>query len=367
MSVTRIKIEKGNKATDWTPAPEDKLSEGVSYAGVVINATNGFVNTATLGGKTATIKVNATEGLAFYDGSTYRGGMQVIGSDLALITDIIKSPNNANTYIKFTADPDWLSAGLYAGVTNFFATDNNFSIGTAQKHFSIIGYLYPASSQTILNASDRGGMEAGMEIIAGTKASGAPVDVSALILYGGTDTSNIAQLVVYKADGTPYDLTISPISGLTYNSGKVWHSGNDGSGSGLDADTVDGEHISSGTWTPTLKGSGGTAYTLTTATGRYYKVGKQVTCWFTLACASAMSDPYYVFIPALPFTPANTEATAGVACSPQGTNGISSIHRVLVQASSGLQCIIYSTLHPGYPTVQCTSNISGCITYQATS
>src|SRR5690606_3232605 len=103
----------------------------------------------------------------------------------------------------------WLSAGLYAGVTNFFATDNNFSIGTAQKHFSIIGYLYPDSSQTILNASDRGGMEAGMEISAGTKASGAPVDVSALILYGGTDTSNIAQLVVYKANGTSYDLTIS--------------------------------------------------------------------------------------------------------------------------------------------------------------
>jgi hypothetical protein len=215
------------------------VQTGVSYAGVVIDPTIGFENTATIGGKTATIKVNATEGLAFYDGSTYRGGMQVIGSDLALITDIIKSPNDANTYIKFTADPNWLSAGLYAGVTNFFATDNNFSIGTAQKHFSIIGYLYPDSSQTILNASDRGGMEAGMEIIAGTKASGAPVDVSSLILYGGTDTSNIAQLVVYKANGTSYDLTISPISGLTYNSGKVWHEGNDGSGSTLDADTLD--------------------------------------------------------------------------------------------------------------------------------
>jgi hypothetical protein len=31
---------------------------------------------------------------------------------------------------------------------------------------------------------------------------------------------------------------------ITYNGSKVWHAGNDGSGSGLDADTVDGTHLS---------------------------------------------------------------------------------------------------------------------------
>lgn len=32
--------------------------------------------------------------------------------------------------------------------------------------------------------------------------------------------------------------------GLLFNTGKVWHAGNDGSGSGLDADKLDGKHIS---------------------------------------------------------------------------------------------------------------------------
>ena len=39
------------------------------------------------------------------------------------------------------------------------------------------------------------------------------------------------------------DITFS-LDGSTYH--KVWHAGNDGSGSGLDADTCDGQHLSTG-------------------------------------------------------------------------------------------------------------------------
>ena len=41
-----------------------------------------------------------------------------------------------------------------------------------------------------------------------------------------------------------YGLKITS-SSLEYNGGKVWHAGNDGSGSGLDADTLDGRHYTS--------------------------------------------------------------------------------------------------------------------------
>jgi len=33
-------------------------------------------------------------------------------------------------------------------------------------------------------------------------------------------------------------------NGVTVNGNAVWHAGNDGSGSGLDADTIDGKHAS---------------------------------------------------------------------------------------------------------------------------
>lgn len=80
VSATRIKIERGNKATDWTPAPEDKLSEGVSYAGVEIDATNGFVSTATIGGNTIKTKANATEGFSIFKGASKIFGVDTDGN-----------------------------------------------------------------------------------------------------------------------------------------------------------------------------------------------------------------------------------------------------------------------------------------------
>ena len=76
----KLKLEFGNKATDWTPAPEDKLSEGVSYAGVEIDATNGFVSTATIGGNTIQTKANATDGFSIYKGANKIFGVDTDGN-----------------------------------------------------------------------------------------------------------------------------------------------------------------------------------------------------------------------------------------------------------------------------------------------
>lgn len=49
----------------------------------------------------------------------------------------------------------------------------------------------------------------------------------------------------------------------------------DGTGSGLDADTVDGAHYETGTFTPTITASSGT-FTTVSATGSYVKIGRLV-------------------------------------------------------------------------------------------
>ena len=93
-----VKLEKGNKATDWTPAPEDKLSEGVSYAGVEIDATNGFVSTATIGGNTIQTKANATEGFSIYKGSDKVFGVDTDGRVFATSLSNIDNSTYYMTY-----------------------------------------------------------------------------------------------------------------------------------------------------------------------------------------------------------------------------------------------------------------------------
>ena len=54
-------------------------------------------------------------------------------------------------------------------------------------------------------------------------------------IIGGIGATNLVSLDIRTSNVT---------SGITINSNKVWHAGNDGSGSGLDADLLDGLHLS---------------------------------------------------------------------------------------------------------------------------
>ena len=60
----------------------------------------------------------------------------------------------------------------------------------------------------------------------------------------------------------------------------------DGSGSGLDADTVDGAGYEVGTWTPTLTSSVG-SITAGTCSGVYVKMGRHVDAWANLNITNA--------------------------------------------------------------------------------
>lgn len=62
------------------------VKQEVSYQGVVIDATNGFISTATIGGETTVVKLNSTDGLSFYNGTTYAGGVNVRSGSVGLET-----------------------------------------------------------------------------------------------------------------------------------------------------------------------------------------------------------------------------------------------------------------------------------------
>lgn len=85
-------------------------------------------------------------------------------------------------------------------------------------------------------------------------------------------------------DFSTYD-TILAANGSTFNymGYTVWHSGNDGSGSGLDADTVDGvqasalAQMSSGSFTVSLRETSPTGTVIDTGTAYWKKAGDVVT------------------------------------------------------------------------------------------
>ncbi len=65
----------------------------------------------------------------------------------------------------------------------------------------------------------------------------------AKIVLNNTDTENYWSYISFRQNGTEYGrLGIQGSTILSWNGNKIWHSGNQGSGSGLDADTVDGVH-----------------------------------------------------------------------------------------------------------------------------
>ncbi len=87
--------------------PTEKVEIDTTYKGVKINETDGFVSTATIGGKTATVKLNSVDGLAFYDGATYRGGLGVRDSQLSLLTDVLGTASDPNHFLKFATYQPW--------------------------------------------------------------------------------------------------------------------------------------------------------------------------------------------------------------------------------------------------------------------
>jgi hypothetical protein len=81
----------------------------------------------------------------------------------------------------------------------------------------------------------------------------------------------------------------------------------------LNADSVDGAHFASGTWTPKWGGATSeSGQTYSSQNGRYVKVGTQVTAWGHLALSVLGTITGALQIEGLPFTSTSANSARGV-------------------------------------------------------
>ena len=145
--VRNVKIEQGNKATAWTPNTDDQVSQLVTYAGVKIDATNGFVSTATIGGNTIQTKANATEGFAIYNGTDKVFGVSTDGYAYA---NRLYDPDDESAYAQIGAvsgEAGRSALTLYQTVSGYTTHRERIrfkSYGTTA--FAIQGIVKPAGT-----------------------------------------------------------------------------------------------------------------------------------------------------------------------------------------------------------------------------
>lgn len=201
---------------------------------VVAYASGNYDIISPIAGKSALGMIKVGEGLSISSDGTLSasggtgsiGGINVTGSG-NVITDV--SLSNDNTVLNFTK-------GLTALTTlNYTSTlDGRYVKKTGD---TMSGNLYVTGSLIVKNGNNNGVRLVGsagkgylqlgdMSDHSGTHAG----------VIGGFNDSELASLNIK---------TSNTASGVTINSNKIWHAGNDGSGSGLDADLLDGYQASS--------------------------------------------------------------------------------------------------------------------------
>ena len=124
------------------------LQENGLYNDVRINHEEGFVATATIDGKTISVKQNAQDGFAIYDGSTYIGGVKVISGQVALVSNILT--NNVDGDCRATIGDVEIDGDLYKGI---FIYNDGYS--TSVPVAKLVTY---SSGGMVLQTSDKGSL-----------------------------------------------------------------------------------------------------------------------------------------------------------------------------------------------------------------
>ena len=179
--------------------------------------------------------VSPEEGFAFYQGGgvsgwEYRGGLELIDSKLFLTSNAIKGSEIDDRYILWEDDPST------TGNPYLQLYDNDVRVG--QLAFSDTNVLLSSIPISSGNSSD-------LYLLA-SQYDANPENYTSLYLYGNKTSGNYAQFNVYSnplsggGDYAEYKFSTTAMTAkLNGNTYTVWHSGNDGSGSGLDADKLD--------------------------------------------------------------------------------------------------------------------------------
>lgn len=206
-----------------------------------------------LDGQNITIRLNVEEGLAFYQEDVYRGGLAIVNDELSLVTDVLKSPDINGAFIKF--DTYEYSGGISSRI-NFYVNDLITPSDTPLEMMRIYGgYIESGGTGNILDTGINSAATATDDTVNFKIQSAAGTAVSELLLSSSTTNSfltlqllwdylNGSHMALYRtnfrAGDVDYEWLIADATGLTTNGNTVWHAGNDGTGSGLDADKLDG-------------------------------------------------------------------------------------------------------------------------------
>lgn len=274
-----ITLEKKNPTTGTADSSAITIDKATtSKAGVMSAADKTKLDAAlTASDNIATATKLATArtiwGQAFDGSANVSGDMTGVGN--VAMSGVLNLDNNKGITVKDTS-------GENLGVLNFNATnDLHFGYYTANKGYN----TYIAGNNVIVRTvglPERVRITTDGKVGIGTSAPDSDLHVSgngynlklncttdstkdSTFIYGSSSNKNTAWRIVdnptsglwlqYGVSGADtHNMTISGMNAtnlntlevkaknLTVNSSKVWHAGNDGTGSGLDADLLDGYH-----------------------------------------------------------------------------------------------------------------------------
>ena len=198
----------------------------------------GYIVEKRINGVPIKIDVSSSVGLAFYQGGgptgwVYRGGLELINENLFLTANAIKGVELSDRYLLWEDPPG------VVGDPSLQLYDNDIRVG----HLSFSDTMVRMSS--IPTSSG----DASSMVLVAAQYDANPQNYASFELYGNKLSDNYANISVYSnpmTGGGDYAQYIFSTTGivakLNGTDRTVWHSGNDGSGSTLDADTVDGFH-----------------------------------------------------------------------------------------------------------------------------
>lgn len=163
-NVAYLKLERGNKATDWTPAPEDIQEQIDDAAGIAVSDTEPTIkytgmlwkHTGTVSGliKNATYRWNGTTWEIYYFSAVNIDveNLSAISANLGTVTaGLIKNLENT---VEFNVADGYISSSVKGAMPNYY---ENGKIGYPESNFSeggVVSRLYPDKEHGALGWSD---------------------------------------------------------------------------------------------------------------------------------------------------------------------------------------------------------------------
>ena len=211
----------------------------------------GYIVEKMIGNSMSRIEVSPSVGIKISYGTTDMLSIDPTTGDLRVSGDIYVErlrASGSDDYMGF------VKYGWGDTAVNFVTGDNDLPVQNMTEYLSITGDAdtFTSSMITILDSTPRFATTEVKRNFATTLRVGVNQSLSAM------DEENTAYLTVNGNAANPY-ISLTAVgatfatrselkvesNNITFNGNKVWHSGNDGSGSGLDADLLDGLHGSS--------------------------------------------------------------------------------------------------------------------------